>query len=414
MLKICKFSVAMLFINLYVIYTFWGRYIPYGTLIFGFTATVTMVLHALLPKNYQLFTKAKVELLTLLGFIIWAYITAPFAISTETALSGCFDVLQKILMVIVIYYICSFDGSLKFVTKLFLGIAFAAAFYTILNNGNMEKRVALSSNVSENVLGNIMVFGVFCAIYLFQGKHWWSLSLITGISALFSFVVALSGSRKSIFAIVLLLFCCLLFVPKNNKISGKSFLSMFLLVIVLIVLIIYVYPLVSNTSLYARFFDEKYATRANASNEGRIELYITAWREFTQSFLWGIGIKIFNYENGSYTHSAYAEVMVSTGLVGIILYFTSYIRIFFTFVRGLFDKTITDSKKRDSRLCLCFFITFLYVGVGVGHLYDNVSMVELGMFIAASKLFYVDLREKFVERKVTNEQKEIKSPANSI
>ena len=47
------------------------------------------------------------------------------------------------------------------------------------------------------------------------------------------------------------------------------------------------------------------------------------------------------------------------------------------------DKTQTFFELRQSRLVFCFFIVFLYIGLGIGHLYDNLSMLELGMFMAA-------------------------------
>ena len=77
------------------------------------------------------------------------------------------------------------------------------------------------------------------------------------------------------------------------------------------------------------------------------------------------------------------EVLAGTGVVGVVLYFTSYIRTFFKLWKNMWDKSQEFFAVRQSRLVFSFFIVFLYIGIGIGHLYDNLSMLELGMFMAA-------------------------------
>ena len=383
-LKLCKFSVAMLFINLYVIYTLTGSHIPNGTLIFGVSSGVFMVLDALTTSDYKLFGDIRPEMVTLVLFLLWAIITAPMAINASVAVNASVNFLQKLVFVFVIYYICRKDNSLNFTVVLFLSIALFAAILTVLMYGEIEKRVELSDNIGENALGNLMVLGSFCVLYLYKGNKWYSFSIVVGTIALFFFVIALTGSRKSLVALVTMIVMYVIVMPKKPiSFSAKSFFSLIFLLVLAYFLFTEVAPKFYHTSLYNRLFDERVSAKANTANEFRKSLYETAWYEFKHNFLLGIGLGNFNFEHGSYTHSAYAEVLVSTGIVGTVLYFTSYVCSFVKLWKNMLDKSVVFLSLRRNRLVFCFFIVFLYIGIGIGHLYDNISMLELGMFMAA-------------------------------
>ena len=405
-LKLCKFSVTMLFANLYVIYTITGSYIPSGTLIFGALAFVTMLIDLFTDKDSNnCFSQISTETITLIAFLAFAFITAPMALNMSTAIKGTSDVLQKMMMLFVIYYISCKDKSLDFVVKLFLVIALIAAIYILLTGGKVRNeelrdisdRVALSDNVSINSLGNIMVLGSFCAIYLYKGTYWYSLSLLTGILGMFVLVIALTGSRKSILGIILLLVMFFLFSPKDKTITVKSLVAMVAFIIVIIILLIVLYPTLVQSALYERLFDETTSIKAKASSDGRQRFYVYAWEDFRSEPITGLGMKCFVYKHGSYTHSAYAEVLACTGFVGTVLYFISY---FITAKKIWRNYREIDNSQFKSKcaLILSMFIVFLYIGIGIGHLYDNISMVELGIFMAAGSIFSTDVLAKEKEK----------------
>lgn len=405
-LKLCKFSVTMLFANLYVIYTITGSYIPSGTLIFGALAFVTMLIDLFTDKDSNnCFSQISTETITLIAFLAFAFITAPMALNMSTAIKGTSDVLQKMMMLFVIYYISCKDKSLDFVVKLFLVIALIAGSYVLITGGvvsneefrEVSDRVSLSENVSENALGNIMLLGAFCALYLYKGSHWYSLSLLTGVLGLFVFVIAMTGSRKSILGIILLIVMYFLFAPKDQKITVKSIVAMAAFIVVVLIILIIMYPTLVQSALYERLFDETTSAKANASNEGRKQFYVYAWQDFRSEPVTGLGMKCYSYKHGSYTHSAYAEVLACTGFVGTVLYFISY---FITAKKIWRNYREIDNSQFKSKcaLILSMFIVFLYIGIGIGHLYDNISMVELGIFMAAGSILSTDVLAKEKEK----------------
>lgn len=384
MLKLCKFSLSMLFINLYIIFALTGNYIPYGTLIFGLGSGLFMILDALNSGDFRYFSDIKPEMYTLICFTIWVFVTAPLAFNSSASLTGAANFLQKLVFVFVIYYICRKDGSLKFVAILFLVIAISAALIMIFMQGIGSKRMQLSENISINSTGNLMVLGTFCALYLYKGEKWYSFSALIGAISLFLFIIALTGSRKSFFAVMILIALFAVIMPKKPfVITAKSFFSFIVLAVLVYILFVKVTPMLSDTSLYARLFDERVSTHANESNEGRILLYQYAWNDFEANPIVGLGIEGYVSKHGSYTHSAYMEVLACTGVLGAILYFTSYVRTLGKLWKKMLDKTVDFFTLRKNRLVFCFFIVFLYIGLGIGHIYDNLSMLKLGMFIAA-------------------------------
>ena len=384
LLRLCKFSVVMLFFNLYIYYTLTGNYIPNGTMIFGLSSVLFMLLDAVTSTDYKLFLDIRTEMITLILFLVWCFITVPLALNSSASLRTATDVLQKMLFVFVVYYICRKDGSLRFITMLFLVISIAAALISLSMYGAVSDRLSLSENISINSTGNLMVLGTFCALYLYQGKRWYSFTLLAGSIALFAFIIALTGSRKSIFAVLILIVLFVILAPKKPIVfTAQSFFSMIVLLVLIYVLYSRVAPMISDTSLYARLFDEEVSAHANASNEGRWLFYQYAWNDFLTNPFSGLGIGGYQAKHGSYSHSAYMEVLAGTGIVGIVLYFTTYVRTFAKLWKEMRDKTLEFFALRQSRLVFCFYIVFLYIGLGIGHLYDNLSMLELGMFMAA-------------------------------
>ena len=159
-LKICKASFAMVMINYYVIYTIRGSYISHGTVLFTML-TLFFLLYDMGSSGGYIYIPKEIKSLIL--FFIWILITAPFAISRGTAISGCIDFAQKLIYLITVFYICYKDGSIQFPAKLFFVIAIITSFVILLRGINFGVRLELSGNVSENAYGNLLVFGVFCA-----------------------------------------------------------------------------------------------------------------------------------------------------------------------------------------------------------------------------------------------------------
>jgi O-antigen ligase len=171
----------------------------------------------------------------------------------------------------------------------------------------------------------------------------------------------------------------------------------FLIVVVVLALAFisykYLLPVFENTSMYLRLYGSQ-AAHAAESNEGRILLYRQAYKDFLSSPFFGIGFKNFAVKHGAYTHSAYAEVLACTGIFGVLLYFTSYIKTWSSLNNAIvLSKYKFDGSVDQQYLIKFMFYVFLFIGLGIGHLYDNISMLELGIFMASGAIAKIQYGE---------------------
>ena len=383
MLKICKFGISMLYVNLYLIYSSFGRYIPYGTLVFGGIAVASAVF---LIKDYgiYLFDEIRNEIISMTLFIFVCFVGAILvAYSSSTALSALAGVGERFVFLLIIFLICKIENNCDFPVKLCASLGICAAIIVLTNNNRTINRVSLSSNVSENALGNLMVLGIFCVVYLLFTKHMGIFSVILAFlsCATMFYVVLLTGSRKSFFAIFLLGVVFLgLYILNHDRNSSINSLSVLLLVTIVLLLYYYrntLFNLASNTSMYNRMYGTK-ALQALDSDEGRRYLYERAWDHFLESPLLGIGLNNFLFLHGSYTHSTYAEIVCGTGILGFLTYFYQYICI----SAKLFRRRYEGKYEPVFHLVTAFFVVYCFIGVGIGQMYDNISTMELSIIYA--------------------------------
>jgi hypothetical protein len=132
----------MLFINLYVVFTLTGSYIPYGTVLFGMICVATVILDAYTNK-FADFIYVQIEIITMFLFIGVAVISAPIvSYSTSSAFSAIEDFIQKWIFCLVVYYVCVRERSVEFPLKLFITIGLVSSLIVISSNA-IQSRVSL-------------------------------------------------------------------------------------------------------------------------------------------------------------------------------------------------------------------------------------------------------------------------------
>ncbi|MBD8591099.1 O-antigen ligase family protein, partial [Peribacillus simplex] len=156
-----------------------------------------------------------------------------------------------------------------------------------------------------------------------------------------------------------------------------------LLILTLIIALYFSYSLLFDSGLFLRFqklFENDDPTRIN--------MYKTAFKLFEENPIVGIGFN--NYRAVSpfqtYSHSTYAEVLATTGILGTILYFIPFL--------SLLVKTWFLSKAKDliiaknAKIMWLLLLTLLFLGTGVIHFYELSSTIALGFIIAFGNLYY--------------------------
>jgi O-antigen ligase len=191
-----------------------------------------------------------------------------------------------------------------------------------------QREIGLTEN--PNTLGFLMTWATICYLvawgFSYRKPIWIQLATL-GPPAIFLQVLLSTGSRKSLIAITFLIMSWFLFGSRVRS-NTLFFVARIGVAAVLITLFV---------SLGSRYVGETVAGRRMSSTmqdrysvdketEERRDLYSAAFKLFLENPVTGIGLSNFNVVSRLYseTHSDFMEALVSTGLVGIVLYESMY------------------------------------------------------------------------------------------
>lgn len=399
LLDFAKLAIYGLFFNYYCFYILRGSFIPYGTPIF-YGVAIACILATIFQEKFS-FSK---EIICWIVYTVLSLITAVFAINMQTALNGIGVYIRRLVLIMMIAYICEKEGSVKFAIRVLAVTAVACAASCLIMNVDVSKKLELESgaNISTNDIGSIMAFGCFAVLFAFGLKE--HKGLIKTIIKIGYIVVAVSviflaGSRKSILAI-LILFALIFLLCGRDFLKNISTLQFVLVLLLIVGAVIFVYyyllPNVESTDMYQRVWGRK-AEGTAESDEGRIELYRQALQEFGNHFICGLGFNNFSVTHGNYTHSAYVEPLACSGIIGF-LYLAPYVMILVKQIKLIRLYRDNIEERIWQKELLAFYIAFLFVGIGIPYIYKDIPCIVLGMFIASQKISFDKVLTKSTEQ----------------
>lgn len=396
-IDISKLALYGIFLNYYCYFILVGSFIPMGTYIFLGVAIVGVLVSA---SNEPI--KFGFDIKCWLFYFIYSVITIVIAYSADYAIDGLVKFFQRLVVIILITYICEKEKSITFAIRLLAVTSAACAVSSLLMMNDFSQKLSMSSgaSVSTNDIGSIMAFGCFAVVFAFgtgeKSKTYKTLLKIAYILAAIS-VIAVAGSRKSIIAIVITFALMFVFCWNDyfKKMTSLQFVSIILVSIVAIYVVTnFLLPYFEDTNLYVRVFGRG-AERTAQSDESRIELYRTALIDFCNHFLFGLGFNNYFYMHGSYTHSTYAEPLACSGIFGL-LYLIPYVNMFIVQIKLSYsrDKRYENDERLFNKEMLAFYIAFLFVGIGIPYLYKDIPCIVLAMFIAWQSISKSKIAEK--------------------
>lgn len=395
-LKGIKLSLTVMLTNYYCVKIVIGSLIPHCSVIcFGI-----MLICILLDIIQNRGGKVPVgrEFLCLIAYLAFSLITAVFCANTSGIYRGLVDYIQRIVIAYSVYYVCSSEKSIKWPINMLTIVAVAVSVCVISGTSDLGIRLGSAGSASEavsaNDVGALMVFGCFTVLFAFAKKKEASvIRMVMSVvaSILFIVVIGLSGSRKAIIAVIIL-YTLLVALCAKSFFRGMSSAKLLLLVVavgaVMVAVFEYLFPLFENTSLYIRIFGRK-AVAASQSNDGRVDLIIQALKDFKEHPFIGLGYNNFVFFHGNYTHCTYVEPLASSGIWGL-LYLIPYISIF---KKRIFLSRYSYENKLLNKALLAFYISFLFVGVGIPFIYKDIPNVILGMLLGAQEIGFRELDE---------------------
>lgn len=265
------------------------------------------------------------ESVHLLLFVLWALLGV--FIVKDVAMFRLFLklILELTLVVAALSLIIERSGEMRWMYLALIGVALFRVFH---GEGPVSFDRIADTRVAARIAGANAV-GFYCALgiigmlaLLKEVKSIWLRGALvaSGIIALYG--VILSASRGAMVALIAtaILWPALCMVNiakyKTRAIAGA---------VVVLLLFYWVFQfIIQDTYMGVRF------TRAtqleDSSSQMRLELFMTGLQTFAKNPIFGVGLGQFSTVSrlGHYAHNEFAEIIATTGLPGLVIYFSIY------------------------------------------------------------------------------------------
>lgn len=304
----------------------------------------------LMAMAFELLAKQKI---VLSSYVLWrAALIALFVVTMLYAISisDAFVALKKYLLQSIVVFLigikCTEDP--ENVNRMIKLCIFAVLVNSIYLYGAMDiaaiaegERLGVSSvneSWNANQIGLMAALGVLCAVYIgfvcaHKAKGWTRLLSIV-LVLFFGYTSILSGSRKSIIIVLATLFIFVLRASKSHRIRN--------LMLAVILLGAALYAIYNIPFLYDRIgyrfqglLDMMFAEGGDNSSRIRQNMIQVGMEAFYQKPILGYGLNGFATIYGAfsgksvYAHNNYIEILVSTGLVGLVVYYAFIVKTLF-------------------------------------------------------------------------------------
>lgn len=381
-LKLSKF-----FYFLLVMYYGWFQVvffqIPKMLLLLGFLMMACIISHACINKiNLLKYITIELFLWLLFAFTSFAF---GFFIARNSSIMTSYIVtyVEFLILIYGMIFISGQEKNIDFFINTFVFFSIVCSITTIFFGVDYGGgRISMGVTNNPNALGIIMAIGVCCVLYKIDMKKLIHSIFLFLIISLLLYTAIISGSRKSFLGIVLVIVFWIIFVAfkeiKRTKLKG----------IVLGTLLFILGYIIFNSTLKDSLLFSRLDVLFTSGSDIRTGMYDVAFDLFKQSPIVGIGFNNYRVLSGygTYSHSTYAEALACTGLIGVILYFSSYLVLIKKYWELFFNKNLNPILIRQSRAMLGLFFLLLFLGIGVIHFYEMASNVAFGMVIAFSNI----------------------------
>lgn len=337
------------------------------------------------------------EWLILLLWVIVSLLSIFFAIDFNLAVSKFITILQVFIISFMIY---SLVYSVRNANSILLSLLLTVLIVSLLAYSNAaayadtDGRLKATFN-NANLYGLVLLSSIIISLgYLFSAKY-----LIFRMAQLplilFFFIMLLqTGSRKAILGLFIVV---TLFVYFKFREHIKRNVSAALLMLVVAVSAVAggLYYL-KDTSHFYRIqrvidaFESKDISSAGESERGRLELYAKGLEVAMDNPVIGVGLdnfrrvdsgNVFSSDIGTYSHSNYIEVLVSTGIIGFVLYYSVYGLLLFRIYK-LRKRNFSNRDKTSLIMVGSIFSMYILYDFAMVSYYEKVSWLIMALVLS--------------------------------
>lgn len=267
-------------------------------------------------------------------FLVYSFLSTLWSESFENSYNAVIRLSKSVI--VSICFITLIDTKEHFKWALSI-ISFSGVIYAMLYLSNVDISTLGASRImaegdflpNVNIVGLIICFSFGYYIFMyFYSKNYFYLCI-----ACLAFVITFFlGSRKSIISLFICVFMMFF------KIEGKQKLKIFFLLFILIALLFYYVPteylsFISDRLAQLTFLSSK-ISEIDSSDETRIHLLEYGFKYCMEKPFVGHGYFMFSQLFGKdcgvvlYSHNNYIETFVGGGIVGFVIYYALYFKIY--------------------------------------------------------------------------------------
>ncbi|GAB0157491.1 hypothetical protein CHRYSEOSP005_27690 [Chryseobacterium sp. Alg-005] len=332
-------------------------------------------------KNFNRVKERKNIIFFFISFYLLYLIKSEYTFYNYDFLPGVLEKLKKsfhyymLVMPLPVVALLSFDYN-----KVNFSIFYKYVFWFLF--------VVLSLNFLYQILASRMVnagrSGIFRSYYILTGHYGLSLVIMVIYSYLFLevkkaqqiaglflglFPIYVSAARSPVLALFCVFFVFLI-LKKNKKYWKVFFVSTFLFFILLLIAYLTGTDILFFKRLNAAVFEGNASGRSYYLNKGLAEIVNHPL----------IGGRTF-FEDGSYPHNIFLDILMSTGIIGGFLFGAYYIHV----IRNFFKIITNISQYKEAGILVFFFLQYFILAQTSGNAYSSfdfwyfsASLITLG------------------------------------
>jgi hypothetical protein len=308
------------------------------------------------------------------SFLLWGAVTSLMvAVDSAASMHMSWKILQAGLFMWAVAVAHQRHPDLRITMT---GVWLIGLLYTYVAYSNQAIRlidetggrmVVLGEN--SNTGGQVFVFAILAALYLSeQSASWRTKAPLMGSIPVFAFFLLYTGSRKMLIGAIIVATLWTLTMARGRNPLAKMVLAFAIAATAYVVVVIW-----ADTPMGRRY---EYAEK---DMEGRSELYSDGWTLFKDHPA-GIGLaNQSRYMNIGEVHTEFLDVLLTTGVVGAVIYFSIYL---LTLRRVMRLRIIgRDIAMLERRLFGVYMALIFWLMFGYSRFTDPLHMVVYGSFI---------------------------------
>ena len=325
--------------------------------------------------------------------LIWAlfiFSSSMWAINSSYSIEKGATIIELLICITLIYESYYYSGIHRLL-KILMWSGFIVSIYTITFVGTATLSTALETGVRlDNNYANINTIGMVASTSVIICIYFW-LFIKKNLDILFCipsiYIIAASGSRKAfIMLIISLLIITYLYMKKKSQ-NGISIQNIVLIILSIILLTLAAFflfqsDLFSGTLMRMDGIINSITGKGDVDSSTELRAYfrMLGWSQFFKTPILGIGIgngRILALNSTGldcYLHCNYAELAATGGIIGLVLYYWIYIKIFWIEMKFY-------TKEPLAALILLLVVLNLIMDYGAVSYYSKTTYFMLMVFL---------------------------------